>query len=128
HQRSTSASHSVRPSKWPSRLRSRPLIPRCILVSFQYALVSLYLRIAIVQLIGLNQLRFNIHSSNFPLPDRNRATCKAGLAFAFSLSNPIASLAFSDRAEIPRSLSLIPETRSVGKSPFCIQNQQALRN
>src|SRR5438874_6396718 len=90
--------------------------------------LSLYLRITIVQLIGFNQFRFNIRPSNFPLPDRSPATCKAAPAFAFSLSNQIGCRPFSTRAEIPRLLSLKPETRSAEKSPFYTQNQPAHRN
>src|SRR6266403_32871 len=89
---------------------------------------SLYLRIAIVQLVGFNYLRLNIHPSSFPPPDRSPATCKAAPEFAFSLSNQIGCRPFSTRAGIPRSLSLKPETRSAEKSPFCTQNQPAHRN
>src|SRR5437870_11669825 len=78
---------------------------------------SLYLRIAILQLTGLNQSMFNFRGSNSRRPDRNRASRKVPAASASCRSNRIASRSSLAPRKTSHSLSSKHETRSAGKSP-----------
>src|SRR5437667_1444505 len=87
---------------------------------------SLYLRIAILQLTGLNQLVFNFRRSNSRRPDRNRVSHKVPAASASCRSNRIASRSSLVPQKTSHSLSSKRERHFAEKSPFCIRNPRAV--
>src|SRR6266542_2651338 len=84
---------------------------------------SLYLRIAILQLTGLNQSMFN-----FRRPDRNRASRKVPAASASCRSNRIASRSSLVPQKTFHSLSSKRERHFAEKSPYDTRTPRAVES
>src|SRR6266496_1280239 len=89
---------------------------------------SLYLRIAILQLTGLNQLMFNFRRSNSRRPDRNRASRKVPAASASCRSNRIASRSSLVPQKTFHSLSSKRERHFAEKSPYDTRTPRAVES